>query len=117
RVSNMTDARTAGISSTADVAGAPLAGAGEAHRFLGGAHQGARFLYALLVLGLEIRISDDADTRLHVHGVVLHQARAQQDAGVHRAIGREITGAAGIHAAAHRLDLVDDLHGAHFGGA
>src|SRR5262249_14246817 len=113
----MTDARTGGISSTADVAGAPLAGAGEAHRFLPGAHQGARLLYTLLVLPLEVRIGDDARTNLHVHGVVLHQTPAQQGAGIPRAIGRRVTGAAGIDAAAHRLDLVDDLHGAHLGGA
>ena len=70
-----------------------------------------------MVFGLEVGIGHHADAGLNIHRVVLHEGRAQQDAGVHRAVGGEVAGAAGIDAAAHRLDLVDDLHCAHLGGA
>src|SRR6185369_11863252 len=68
--------------------------AGEAHGFFRRADKGARLQVALLELGLEVGIGHDADARLHMHDVVLHEGGAQQDAGVHRAVGGEVAGAA-----------------------
>src|SRR5258708_10061007 len=99
------------------VAGRPTAGAGEAHGFFRRANQRARLQHALVVLRLEVGVGHHADAGLDIQDVVLDQGGAQHDAGVHRAVGGEVAGAAGIDAAAYRLDLVDDFHGAHLGRA
>jgi hypothetical protein len=46
-----------------------------------------------------------------------HHHRAQGEGHVHVAPDRHVAEGAGVGAAAHRLELVDDLHRAHLGGA
>ena len=62
-------------------------------RFFGSAEQSPRLVDAFLLLGGGIAIRDDAGAGLHVHGAVLDQRGAQGDAGVHVAVGVEITDA------------------------
>src|SRR3954454_19463752 len=76
-----------------------LGRAGKAPRFFRGAEQRLGLIDAFLLLGLRVAVGDDARTRLHVHHAVLHQSGAQDDAGVHRAIGGEIADAAGVEPA------------------
>ena len=82
----------------------------------------ARSRAAALFLRLSVllrghRVGDDAGAGLHVGHAVLDDHRADADAGVEVAAVAEVADGAGVGAAAHRLELVDDLHGAHLGGA
>ena len=50
-------------------------------------------------------------------GCVVDHDRADGDAGVERAVEAGVADGAGVRAAAHRLELVDELHRAHLGRA
>ncbi len=92
---------------------AAAGGLGEADGFFRRLEQGARLRLALGLLGSGIAVGDDAGARLHIDAAVLDEGRAQNDAAVHLAIGREIADAAAVGAALFLLEFVDDLHGAH----
>src|SRR3546814_3744738 len=62
----------------------------------------------------EMRISDWSSD---VCSSDLHHRGAQRDAGIHRAAGAEVADAAAVDATPLRLQLLDDLHGAHLGRA
>src|SRR3546814_9510804 len=64
-----------------------------------------------------IGIGDDACARLNMHHAILHHCRSQDDAAVHRTVGREIADAARIRAALFRLKLGNDLARPHLGRA
>ena len=51
---------------------------------------------------------------LEYDGLVLHDGRAQRDAGIHRSVGRDVPDSARIDAAPRDFQLVDDLHGTDF---
>src|SRR5579862_1657643 len=89
----------------------------EAHRFFGGAEEGARLVENFLMLSRRAAIGDDAAACLHDHRLILDHGGAQHDAGIHAAIAGEITDRAAIEIAPLGLELVDDLHRAHLGRA
>ena len=62
-------------------------------------------------------VGDDAGAGLDVGRFILDDQRTQSDAGVHIASIVDVADGAGVRAAAVRLQLVDDLHGADFGRA
>ena len=65
------------------------------------------------MLGLGIRIEDDARTRLEVGDPVRHHHRAQCNAGVHRPIRKGVQHGAAVGAATEAFQLRDQLHRAH----
>src|SRR5262245_25526175 len=79
---------------------------GKAHGLLGRLEQGAGFVEALLLFRRGIAVGDNPGTRLHVDRAVLHERRAQDDAAVHLAIGREVAHAASIGSALLLLELI-----------
>src|SRR5215207_3982120 len=91
----------------------PPGAACETHRFLGRAKECLSFVDALLLLGLRVRVVDDAGSGLHEHTPVLHDRRAQDDAGIHLPVRAEITDAAGVGTTFVLLQFVDDFHSPH----
>src|SRR5262249_15006947 len=89
----------------------------KAARLLGGAEQGPGLVDAFLLLEGGIGVGNNAGAGLHIDVAVLEQRRAQYDAAVHRTVGGEVADAPGIEPALLLLQFVDDLHGAHLGGA
>src|SRR5215208_5693092 len=88
--------------------------AGKASRFFSGAKERLSLVDAFLLLGLRIGVRNDARAGLHIHDAVFYQGGTQHDAGVHLAGGGEIADRAGIEPTLFLLQLVDDLHRAHF---
>src|SRR5690606_11571885 len=82
----------------------------------GGEERGGLGL-ALALLVSRIAVGDDAGAGLDVHDAVLHHGGAQDDAGIDRAVGREVADAASVGAARLGLEFGDDLTGADFGCA
>ena len=64
-----------------------------------------------------VGVGHDAGPGLGVGDAVFHDDRADADAGVEVAARREVADRPGVGPAPHGLELVDDLHGAHLGGA
>ena len=65
-----------------------------------------------------LRVGDDAGARLDHDLVVQHQRRPNRDTRIHaRCAPTDVADGAGVRAAPLRLQLVDDLHRAHFRGA
>src|SRR5690606_36659911 len=61
------------------------------------------------------RVGHHAGCRLHVQGAVLDEPRADGDRQVHLAAIADVARRAAVDAASHRLEFVDDLHGANLG--
>src|SRR5581483_5825024 len=80
-------------------------------------YQCLRLVQALLIFALGIGVSDYASARLHVGLVALHQHGPYGYAGVQVASEIRVQHRAAVDAAAHRLQLLDDLHCAHLRGA
>ncbi len=95
----------------------PSRGAGEALGFFRRAEQRLGLVDAFLLLGLRIGIRHDAGAGLHVHGAVLDQRGAQDDAAVELAGRGKIADRPGVEPALVVLELVDDLHRPHLGRA
>jgi len=67
----------------------------------------------LLPLSVGRRVVHDAAAGLRVEHPVPDYGRPQRDRGVHVVVEREVADRARVHAAARRLEFVDDLHRPH----
>ena len=74
----------------------------------------ARLVDRFVEFGGGIGIRDHAAARLNVYAIVLDQQRAQRDRSIGVAGVAEIADRAGIDAAPHRFELVDNFHRADF---
>mmetsp|Transcript_3243 Transcript_3243/g.7556 ORF Transcript_3243/g.7556 Transcript_3243/m.7556 type:complete len:321 (+) Transcript_3243:55-1017(+) len=108
-------------------------------REVDGAPQRRRLVHSLLVLALRVRVRHDPGARLDVEGPLAlgpgpaldvsvvtvqvvrvrrgHHHGAQRQCHVHLAHEPDVAHAAAVGPAPRRLQLVDDLHRAHLGGA
>src|SRR5215468_910597 len=69
---------------------------GKAHGLLRRLEQSAGFIVALLLFRRGIAVGDNSGARLHVDRAILDERRAQNDAAVHLAVGREVAHAASV---------------------
>src|SRR5215831_5904031 len=69
---------------------------GKAHGLLRRLEQSAGFIVALLLFRRGIAVGDNSGARLHVDRAILDERRAQDDAAVHLAVGREVAHAASV---------------------
>src|SRR5215470_14114981 len=90
---------------------------GKAHGFLRRLEQCAGLIEALLLFRRGIAVGDNSGARLHIDRAILDERRAQDDAAVHLAVGREVAHAASVGPTLLLLELVDNLHSAYLGGA
>src|SRR3990172_606415 len=82
-----------------------------------GHQQGPGLVQALLVLPLGDAVVDDAGPGLDMGHAILEDDGADGDGGVHVAGEADVAHRPGVGATALRLQLGDDLHGPHLGGA
>src|SRR6185437_3531325 len=81
------------------------------------AHDGGGLVAALFLFALSDGVGDDAGAGLNVATFAVHEERADGDAGVEIAGEVGVDNRAAVDAAAGRLELFDDLHGANLGRA
>src|SRR5262245_15682172 len=96
---------------------AALAALGKADGLLGCLEQRLGLVLAFELFGLRITVGDDAGSSLHVDHAVLDEGGAQHNAAIHLAVGGKVADATAVGAALFLFQLIDDLHGAHLGGA
>ncbi len=77
--------------------------------------QGARLRQGFLVFALGVRVGHDAAAYVEISATPLQEKGTDEDVEIGTAVETEIAGGAGVDAAAHRFQRIDDLHAADLG--
>ena len=78
---------------------------------------GVGFVNGLHIFRFRVAVINNATARLNIQVLIFHDGGAQRDSHVHVPACAEIPDTTTIHTAFFRLQLINDFHRAHFGGA